>query len=395
MSTQELATAIATALGATMEKTLGPLLQSIAQLSQAAQPRPNLVDTRGMGRPPSFSGSEKDWREWKGKLSAYLCATNPQAEFMLEWVEKHPATITTDALQGLCLDKDTGAYNESNYLKVASLNKSLFLILIDTCKGEPYRLVESAGNGNGFEAWRVLLRRYHSKTPGTKRALLQQLFSLKPATTIESFESLLLTIEESIRRYDGMAESVMSEDIRCAIVVACCPKELRDFLDMSSDEFVYADLRLKVNTYVERKRDMFTKGLQHMEHRTTGTHTPMDVSAAQWDWEEPHAQYWGGYADHHEDYEYEPDNQLTEEEHHELSYFYKGGGRKGKSKGKGKSFGKSGPTYPNPVGAKSSGKGDGAKGEKGKGGKGKGIGTYNGYCHWCARWGHSAQFCRD
>ena len=66
------------------------------------------------------------------------------------------------------------------------------------------------------------------------------------------------------RRYDGMAENQMPEDIGCAILVACCPKDLRDYLDMSSDDLVSSDLRVKANTWIERKRDQQPKNLQQL-----------------------------------------------------------------------------------------------------------------------------------
>ena len=110
--------------------------------------------------------------------------------------------------------------DEAGVERACAFSRKLYLILSDTCKGKPYRMVESAGLGQGFEDWRILLRKYASKTPGTKRALLQDLFTMKPANSVESFEQLLLNLEEMYRRYDGMAENQMPEDIRCAILVA-------------------------------------------------------------------------------------------------------------------------------------------------------------------------------
>ena len=49
-------------------------------------------------------------------------------------------------------------------------------------------------------------------------------------------------------------------------------------------------------------------------------------------------------------------------------------------------------------GGKSKGKGKGKDGGKGKGkGKdgGKRLGSYQGYCHWCGMWGHTAKFCKQ
>ena len=60
-----------------------------------------------------------------------------------------------------------------------------------------------------------------------KRALLASLFSMKPAVAAADFDSVLLTVEELIRRYDAMSTDKMPEDIQCAILIAVCPKDLK------------------------------------------------------------------------------------------------------------------------------------------------------------------------
>ena len=56
----------------------------------------------------------------------------------------------------------------------------------------------------------------------------------------------------------------MPEDIKCAILVACCPKDLKEHLEMSSEDFVCSDLRVKANTWIERKHDQQPKNFQQL-----------------------------------------------------------------------------------------------------------------------------------
>ena len=168
------------------------------------------------------------------------------------------------------------------------------------------------------------------------------------------------------RRYDGVAENQMPEDIGCAILVACCPKDLREYLDMSSDDLLSSDLCVKANTWIERKRDQQPKNLQQLVSKNHEGPTPMEIGAAQWgqeEWEDHASQDsedWGGYPDaSHQSCRWH-ENQLSED----MSIVYQGGKNKGKGKGK-----------------------DGGKG-KGKDG-GKGVGSHQGYCHWCGMWGHT------
>ena len=200
-------------------------------------------------------------------------------------------------------------------------------------QGQPYRIVEITGHSNGLEAWRLLMRRYASRTPGTKRALLASLFSMKPAVSASDFESVLLTVEEIIRRYDAMSVTKMPEDIQCAILIAVCPKDLKEFLDMSTEDFKYTELRNRATNWIERKRDQHTKQLHDMERRNSA-HTPMDVSwVDEWssedEWHDSEiqgVQDWGGYT-------YQPNHSACPYID-EVQSMHKG--YKGKSKGKGK-----------------------------------------------------------
>ena len=367
--------------------------QLLQEVKQSSGPS-NMVDTRGIGRPPSFTGSEKEWREWKGKVTAYLYATAPFAKPFLDWAEMSLTVIDQNAMEAQCIS-DQGDVLTDRLNAMAHFSTRLGLILIDTCKGEPYRIVESAGHGNGLEAWRLLMRGYASRTPGTKRALLASLFSMKPATSAADLESVMLTVEEVIRRYDAMSVDKMPEDIQCAILIAVCPKELKEFLDMSTEDFKYAELRTRASNWIERKRDQHGKQIHDMERRQTTV--PMDVSwFGEWDDESEYkdseiqgVQDWGGYPS-------QPDDSLT----HALSYVYnalKGKGKWGKGKkgkghslpGKGYSTGKGIGTQviPGPGPFKGSSKGYSKGNPMGKG-------QFHGECHYCGKWGHVARDCK-
>ena len=67
--------------------------------------------------------------------------------------------------------------------------------------------------------------------------------------------------------------------------------ELKEDLDMSSEGFVYQDLRAKANTWMERKRDQMPRNFQQMEQRNTTGVTPTDVSYAQGSHDEWNSQW--------------------------------------------------------------------------------------------------------
>ena len=88
-------------------------------------------------------------------MTAYLYATDDTAEDALKWVDLQGGAITIEALRANLTNND----GEAGVERARAFSRKLYLILTDICKGEPYRMVESAGFGHGFEAWRILLRR--------------------------------------------------------------------------------------------------------------------------------------------------------------------------------------------------------------------------------------------
>ena len=139
----EIAAAVSASLGEVLKQLMYELRQTPTQAG--------MVDTRGMGRPPSFSGLDKEWREWKGKLTAYLYATAPHAKPYLDWAEASAKPISQSVMEEQCTN-DQGDLANDALNSMAQFSTRLGLILVDTCKGKPYRIVESAGHGNGLEA---------------------------------------------------------------------------------------------------------------------------------------------------------------------------------------------------------------------------------------------------
>ena len=120
----------AEAIGAALAAALAPLLENLTQRSMNR----NMVDTRGIGRPPSFDGSDKSWREWRGKMTAYLYATDDTAEDALKWVDLQGSTITIEALRASLTNND-GEVDEAGVERARAFSRKLYLILSDTCKG--------------------------------------------------------------------------------------------------------------------------------------------------------------------------------------------------------------------------------------------------------------------
>ena len=324
------------------------------------------VDTRGLGRPDTFKGDEAQWMEWKTKMLAYLCASNPGARTWVDWASRQTEVITKEDVE---LEYDDDLVRT----QVASFDLTLYQTLVCSTSGHAFNMVHSAG-GSGLEAVRLLSRRYEPRTPGTKRAILKAILGYAPAKRIEDIERSLLSFEELLKRYDALSGAALPEDLQVTIALDLCTKDLREHLEITTKEKSYREVREEIMSYVERKRESFSNGIKAMEVDNAESAHNLDVT------------WWGGGDDAGQWLPFQ--NESCHDSYYSnesVDYVNTKGGKKGFGKGFGKGKGWA---------DKGKGKGltGGEKGE-GKGGKG-GKGGFQGHCHWCGEWGHSQSRCR-
>ena len=65
------------------------LLDTRQQLAVAPKSTP-LVDTRTIGKAPTFTGEHKDWPEWSFQFVAYMGSANPKSIDALGCVRRRP-----------------------------------------------------------------------------------------------------------------------------------------------------------------------------------------------------------------------------------------------------------------------------------------------------------------
>ena len=87
-------------------------------------------------------------------MTAHLYATDDTAEDALKWVDLQGSAITIEALRASLTNND-GDVDEAGVELARAFSRKLYLILSDTCTGEPYRMVDrraldSASRPGGF-----------------------------------------------------------------------------------------------------------------------------------------------------------------------------------------------------------------------------------------------------
>jgi hypothetical protein len=327
----------------------------------------SMTDTRGIGKPTVFKGDEGKYSEWKAKLMAYLRVNCRGADGWIAWAGSSTTSIT---------EEDVDLAYPDNKEEVLKFANELYSILMSCTEEAAFRICYSVKAGNGLEAIRLLMKRYEPRTPGTKRALLKAIINQVPAKKPEELEKTLMHLEELMKKYESMGGAELPEDLRVALIIDMCHKDLKEHLELTTKDMSYREVRDEIVNYAERKRNAFGNDLKAME---------VDELYDDYIW-------WGGYWP-----EEEGGTSWESDEVYSMGWQYKGKGKgheynngKGNYKGSGKGYGK------DQYKGYSKGYGKNYKGDgKGKAdGKGKG-GGFQGHCHWCGHWGHSASRCHD
>jgi hypothetical protein len=182
--------------------------------------------------------------------------------------------------------------------------------LVSITEGNAFRIVDSARDCNGLESYRLLTKRYEPKNSGTKRALLKNIINNPGAKKVTDIEANLMNVERLILKYESMTDEKnhLPEDLKATIIIELCHRDLREHLELSTDQMTYTKVRTEILNNVERKRDTINNDIKAMEV----DHFDSDYHYGDWDW-------W-----------------QDDDEYEQLNYFQKGG--KGGKRGKGKGY---------------------------------------------------------
>ena len=78
------------------EQALFDTRQHVAAAARAAA---RLVDTRTIGKAPTFSGEHKDWPDWSFQCTAYMGSANPKSIEAPRWAAMEETQIAAEALR--------------------------------------------------------------------------------------------------------------------------------------------------------------------------------------------------------------------------------------------------------------------------------------------------------
>ena len=133
--------------------------QQVAAGPKVAAP---LVDTRTVGKSPTFTGEHKEWSEWSFQFTAYMGSANPKSIEAMRWLRCRMASLQP---QRSC----------NRVLRCTMLNGTWPWYCC--AKGSAWVTVKNTEVNNGLEAWRGLNATYDSNNKGRQRVRMQLLIT--------------------------------------------------------------------------------------------------------------------------------------------------------------------------------------------------------------------------
>lgn len=225
------------------------VMQAVSAPNQRGGGR-QLIDPRGLGKPPAFRGTEADFQMWVKKTGNYILSVFPEAQEVLREAAESAVSFDVAVFYGA-----TGM--PPNHV-LDEIDNQVYAVLMALTSDEPFDLVVGAGAGKGLEAWRRLHRRYDPSTVGRSRGLLREI--LTPGkSSVDALRHGVEKFEEKVRRYTERrdvngARLVLSEDIRMAALESMLPDDLERHVQLNRSRLQdYNSLRNEVMLYAEAR----------------------------------------------------------------------------------------------------------------------------------------------
>ena len=240
-----------------------------------------LVDTKGLGKPSTFSGDADQFLPWRHRMSAYVCSIYPELRDVLEWCEERDKSISTEELN-TTFGEEADEIDRIPKLFDKSVELSSALQMVTA--REPFAIVINC-QANGFEAWRRLTKRYDPATSSRKRSKLKTVISpqkQKLENLPQAIEEWLDAIASYEKRKDASGNRTkIPEDIKTAALESMLPQDLEAHVQLNQSKFSgFDDLLEEVTRYVEHRTGKSLKSFSTTQAAgKDALGDPMDVSS--------------------------------------------------------------------------------------------------------------------
>ena len=213
--------------------------------------RSGLVDTRLLGKPKSFDGTDESWASFATVMRAYIGAISPDLLAAMVAAESETGPIVQSSLDQANQQRST----------------QLYFILVMLLEGRAQDKVPRVGHGAGLELWRLLAAEYEGKQPSRQAGMLQSILSY--SFDVNNLNGSLERWERQVKQWETSTGKVLDDTLKIGIVIKAMPKEssMSQHLVMNSARFTtYSVLRAEMVEIL-------------MAQRALSAPTAMDVGA--------------------------------------------------------------------------------------------------------------------
>ena len=211
------------------------------------------IDTRMLGRPDTFGGSESKWGDWSTAMKAYAALSN--------------ASLVTTMPLSEVEAKEKRNSNLRDQLDVEA-SVALYYMLVLLTRNEPLNIVVNSGAGEGLLAWRRLVQRYDCAAATRLAGLLLNLMNWSFAGDIQSRMELF---DRELQRYETRARESVSLNLRVGMVLNGLDRgPLKDHLLLNSAKYL---------TWQEFKSEIVNYRRATQAVADSSGAAPMDVGA--------------------------------------------------------------------------------------------------------------------
>jgi len=231
----------------------------------ATSRRRPMVDTKGLGRPPTLRPDGKDWTTFQFRVENYLESFTAGARDALTWSSEQNLPIGE-------AERDQELHG--TVPSPSDLDEEVYCSLAALLEGEALDILMSTNRGRGLEAWRRLSHRYDGTGPARLRQNLTHILTPE-RLTLKTMSVSILQWEEKVRVYEHRTKEALSERVRASVLTSMTAGHgpLKEHLELNAGRLkTYAAIREEITLCLDGKNDTTASSLR-------SNAAPMDVGS--------------------------------------------------------------------------------------------------------------------
>ena len=174
----------------------------------------SLIDTRLIGKPGIFSGTQESWADWAFVFKAYCAALNPRLITLLTAAQSEQAQI---------FPKDDTDI---------SLSAQLYYVLCLSVKDRALEKLRAAPVANGLEVWRLFCDEWE---PRQRMRFTAMLTSILRVELKDPVLPALELWERAVREYEQQSGETVSDSIKASVLsISVANPKIREHLALNA-----------------------------------------------------------------------------------------------------------------------------------------------------------------